>query len=239
MISTPVELALHRDDLIERAIEQLTSDTRTIAAWLGGSLGRGEEDAWSDVDLLVLVEDDQFDAFWSDRQALFDSIGSQILQQQPMPQNSIIPGGNFQLVIFSGPVEIDWTIAPVSNAQRAIDTMLLFERRPIPTVETPIVGGDDAFFRDKLEFFWAMAPVAVKYAARDDMLAAAGMISMLRESLSAIDERSTRPSLSRLNRQIALIEIQQLCSEAAVVGDDRAYIGIAGEIDHLIMLAAE
>lgn len=35
----------------------LAADPRVRAAWLGGSLGQGSGDAWSDVDILVLVEE--------------------------------------------------------------------------------------------------------------------------------------------------------------------------------------
>ena len=107
MISTPDELARRRDKLDELVIDQLTNDARIVAAWLGGSLGRNQQDAWSDVDLFVLIEDEYFEQFWHDRGALFDAVAPQVLQQKPIPQNSMLPGGNFQLVLFSGPVEID------------------------------------------------------------------------------------------------------------------------------------
>lgn len=239
MISTPDELALHRDSLVERAIDCLTNDDRTIAAWLGGSLGRNEEDAWSDIDLFVLVGDEHFDEFWHDRGSLFDAIAPQVLRQKPIPENSMLAGGNFQLIVFAGPVEIDWTIAPAKGATRPLDTLLLFERRPIPVGEAFPPGLNDANIRDRLEFFWAMAPVAVKYAARGDMLSAASMIATLRRSLAEIDRHATRPTLERLTKQIALVEIQQLCSEAVIIGDDRGLIGIANEVDRLILLAAD
>lgn len=238
MITNPEELALHRDSLVERAIDCLTADNRTVAAWIGGSLGRNGEDAWSDVDLFVLIEDDHFNDFWRERDTLFNAIGPVVFRQRPLPQNSMLLGGNFQLTIFPGPIEIDWTIAPANGAIRPTDTLPLFERRPTPIVEAIATEANEAEIREHLEFFWAMAPVAVKYAARNDMLNAAGMIATLRRSLAGIDHRATRPALERLTRQIALIEIQQLCSEAVVIGDDRSLLEIAGEVDRLIMLAA-
>src|SRR5258708_19197227 len=36
----------------------LENDARIEAAWLAGSLGRGQGDRWSDVDVLALVQDD-------------------------------------------------------------------------------------------------------------------------------------------------------------------------------------
>lgn len=54
---TPAQQAL-----IDRAAALLQSDPRVEAAWLAGSLGAGGGDEWSDVDLLVLVEDGAFPA---------------------------------------------------------------------------------------------------------------------------------------------------------------------------------
>lgn len=230
MSASLMKLASHRDALIDRLHEQLAGDTRVVAAWLHGSIGRGDGDAWSDIDLVVLIEDDRYAEFWADRQTLFNAIGQSVFQQHPIPGNSMVSGGGFQLTVFAGPVEIDWTIAPASGVARPSNTKLLFERDPIPIADPPQHLSPESDNEDRFEFFWAMAPIAVKYAARDDMLRAAGMISVLRDTL-----KRDRPNLTRLNRQIALIEIQQLCSEAV----DQKYAAIANEVDRLIVLAAE
>jgi hypothetical protein len=44
--------------------------------------------------------------------------------------------------------------------------------------------------------------------------------------------------LERLTKQIALVEIQRLCAEAAIVDTDRRFVDIANEVEQLIMLAA-
>jgi len=51
-VPTPAQAAL-----IDSIVEVLHADHRVEAAWLAGSLGRGEGDAFSDVDVLVLVPD--------------------------------------------------------------------------------------------------------------------------------------------------------------------------------------
>lgn len=232
MTSSRLEPANRRDALIEVIREHLAQDDRVISAWLHGSIGRGDSDAWSDIDLVVLVEDEHYHEFWVDRQSLFDAIGEPLLRQRPIPGNSIVPGGNFQLVVFAGPVEVDWTVAPASGVSRPANTNLLFQRQPIPIIEPTAPVRSESEVRDRIEFFWAMAPVAVKYAVRDDMLRTAGMISVLRDTLHG---NADRPILTRLNRQIALIEIQHLCSEAV----DPKYAAIANEVNRLIALAAE
>ena len=47
-----------RDDLLARIVGVLGADVRVRSAWLSGSFGRGEADAWSDFDLHVAVEDE-------------------------------------------------------------------------------------------------------------------------------------------------------------------------------------
>jgi hypothetical protein len=39
-----------RDDLLVRIVGVLQADVRVRSAWLTGSFGRGEADAWSDID---------------------------------------------------------------------------------------------------------------------------------------------------------------------------------------------
>ncbi|MGB2993620.1 MAG: nucleotidyltransferase domain-containing protein, partial [Paenisporosarcina sp.] len=45
------ELPIFREQLLNRALEDLTSDQNVLAIYLGGSLGRGNYDAFSDIDL--------------------------------------------------------------------------------------------------------------------------------------------------------------------------------------------
>ena len=49
--------------LFDRAVEVLGADERVRALWLSGSLGRGDADAMSDLDLLVAVADDDMTSF--------------------------------------------------------------------------------------------------------------------------------------------------------------------------------
>ena len=51
------------DLLFDRAVSVFERDDRVRALWLSGSLGRGDADAMSDLDLLVAVTDDGLPAF--------------------------------------------------------------------------------------------------------------------------------------------------------------------------------
>src|SRR5690606_19086707 len=46
-----------QQSLVEVLTSALAADTRVRAAWLGGSLGEDAGDAWSDVDIVVLVDE--------------------------------------------------------------------------------------------------------------------------------------------------------------------------------------
>lgn len=46
-----------QQDLIARLTRALSQDPRIQALWLSGSLGKGQGDAWSDVDLTAMVEE--------------------------------------------------------------------------------------------------------------------------------------------------------------------------------------
>jgi len=49
-------LEAHRE-FLRRALDQLTQDPRLAAVLVSGSTGRGEEDEWSDLDLVVVCDE--------------------------------------------------------------------------------------------------------------------------------------------------------------------------------------
>src|SRR5260221_14193953 len=57
MISPVAQHATNRDELLSHIVAVLNADDRVVAAWLTGSLGRGEDDDFSDIDLGVAVRD--------------------------------------------------------------------------------------------------------------------------------------------------------------------------------------
>lgn len=68
------------------------SDQRVLAAWLEGSLGAGEGDAWSDVDLHLAVVDEAFDSFIEPVEALLGRIGTVVAYLDiPLPGGRLIP----------------------------------------------------------------------------------------------------------------------------------------------------
>jgi hypothetical protein len=97
-------------------------------------------------------------------------------------------GGHFQLVVFDGPLEVDWNVGPLSLARRAPWHVLLFAREAVPLATPPKLSPEDrrTQCQERLVFLWAMAPIAVKYIARGDTSRAVGQIGLVRNAFIAL-----------------------------------------------------
>lgn len=161
-----------RTGLIEKATDTLARDSRVVAAWLAGSLGRGDADAYSDIDLWVVVRDEDMEAVRKGRRQFVEVLGTPILISEA-PQNAP-PGGAYLLTMYTGrygPQHIDWNWLPQSTAAIPPDVQLLFDHvglpvAPLPRIERP--HGDElaAALTQECAFFWAMCAVVAKYIAR-------------------------------------------------------------------------
>ena len=184
---TPGDLAAMRNEILTRIVDRGEQDERVVAAWLTGSFGRGEDDAWSDLDLHLAIEDAHMDAWWQARESLYREIAPPLFMQREMPSNAQ-EGGHFQLVYFPGPVEVDWNVGPVSLATRPPTSRMLFARRDIPVSQAQSIDADER--RERMQhatdFFWAMTPIAVKYAGRGATTAAVDQIDLLSRSLAEV-----------------------------------------------------
>lgn len=184
-----------RNELITRITEVLDADTRVGAAWLAGSIGRGEADEWSDIDLCIAVHDERVTEFWEDRLRFYNRVGRPVLLQPEMPANASMAGGRFQLVVFDGPIEVDICVGSVGGAQRYPATHVLFERVGIPVAIEPSLTPEERLGQAEwwLTFFWAMAPIAVKYAGRGETRSAASQVDLLTQSLIALRRLVEQP----------------------------------------------
>jgi hypothetical protein len=115
----------------------LRADPRVAAAWLSGSFGRDEADEWSDLDLHVAVGDGAALETWlGDPRPLFALGGEPLLVQANFPSDSML-GGRFWLVVYEGPVTVDWNIGPLALAIRPPASRPLFARAPLPLAPEP------------------------------------------------------------------------------------------------------
>jgi hypothetical protein len=175
-----------RDALFARVAALLRADSRIVATWLTGSLGRGDGDDLSDLDFWIVVRDDAMAAVAAERQSIVARAGSPVLIQEA-PHNAPV-GGAFLLVFYesvSGLQEIDWHWQPQSHARRPRHVRLVFDHVGIPDVEpAPLYAKSDqgALLTERIVFFWAMAPIAARKIARRQPQAALRLIDMMKRA---------------------------------------------------------
>ena len=184
-------LEAERAALLQHVERGLRSDARIAAAWLGGSLGRGDADALSDIDLALAVVDEHCADLNTQRRAFVAQFGEPILIQEA-PQNAP-PGGAFVLVLYRGsvaPQEIDWFWQPSGSANIPTSARLLFDRVALPRAPAWIFPTrEEVAARVSLRttFFWAMAFIAAKKIARGQRAAAFDLMRMMDRARDAVE----------------------------------------------------
>jgi predicted nucleotidyltransferase len=245
-----IEYVKHRDGLLERIRRVLEKDVRVRAAWLSGSFGRLEEDEWSDIDLHIAVEDGGLAGFLEEREKVYRSVGRPILVQNEMESDSQ-SGARFQLVFYPGPIEVDWNIGPVSRAETPSAFRMLVERDSVPAGSLAGLSREEqrAEANHWLTFFWAMAPIAVKFCGRSDTRRAVAQIDLLSTAFIALwrlvsSKVATAPNARTVNRVLepeldavlprlgstiapgsALDVVKQLCARVEGLHSDLEAIG--------------
>jgi Nucleotidyltransferase domain len=128
----PVLLARLRDRLLGRVLGLLEADPVIAGVALVGSLGRGEEDNWSDIDLFILASD-QFIRQFMNEPAASPWARADLLSDGR--HNS--PAGATSLGtthIRSGlPLWVDLHVHPADRTPWPTDSHVVFERRPVKT----------------------------------------------------------------------------------------------------------
>lgn len=175
-----------REALLARLTRILEGDERIAAAWLFGSVGRGEADDLSDLDLRVVVYDEHIGSLCESRQAYTAQAGEAVLFGEA-PQNRP-PGGAFLLTLYAGefgPQEVDWTWEPLSTACLWPGTRLLLNRAGLSRQGEMPWGYQPRPAQPALEEatqrvgnFWAMLLIVAKYAARSPQEEKMGLVGM-------------------------------------------------------------
>jgi hypothetical protein len=128
----PALLAGLRDRLLDQVLGLLKADLAVDGAALVGSLGRGEEDDWSDIDLFILASDQFIRRFmtepaaspWARADLLSDG-------RHNSPAGATSLGTTH---IRSGlPLWVDLHVHPTERTPWPADSLVLFERQPVKT----------------------------------------------------------------------------------------------------------
>jgi Nucleotidyltransferase domain len=129
-------LARLRDRLLDEVLGLLAADPEVAGVALVGSLGRGEEDDWSDIDLFILASDQFIRQFMNEPAASPWARGDLLSDGR---HNS--PAGATSLGtthIRSGlPLWVDLHVHPAERAPWPTDSRAVFERRPVRTGTLP------------------------------------------------------------------------------------------------------
>jgi hypothetical protein len=132
----PPLLARLRDRLLGHVLGLLEADLAVDGVAMVGSLGRGEEDNWSDIDLLILASD-QFIGQFMNEPAASPWARADLLSDGR--HNS--PAGATSLGtthIRSGlPLWVDLHVHPAGRTPWPTDSHVVFERRPAKTGTLP------------------------------------------------------------------------------------------------------
>lgn len=193
-----------RNDLIQKLTAHLQQDERVRAAWLAGSIARGDDDWLSDIDLYVAVTDESIEEVVRDRhdfaaQLLTPTLSMDQLRNAP-------PRGGYLLVHYPGeygPQHVDWFWQPESLARCPDNGRLLFDKLGLPVIDgkvweqemhqtgsRPAIDSTDPIdlITHDLEFFWAMSLIVAKYIARGDDETVGHMVALIERTLGRVTD---------------------------------------------------
>jgi hypothetical protein len=210
MNSTHASLTLsaysaNREGLLTHIHQHLEADPRFMAAWLGGSYGRGEQDSVSDLDLFVVVQDGfafplcrrqaaKASGTTPERLELFRQFG-EIANIHENHANAPL-NGTFSAVLYRDPpVIVDWVLAPQTGVVRPPATRLLFDRANTPSSGLNETGDSDRADRlaEGTAFFWMMAAVTTKYIVRGNAERVQELLMFVEAIVGEIAELAGRP----------------------------------------------
>ena len=163
-----------RSQQVQRLYQLLADDPRVQAAWLLGSLGRGQGDVLSDIDVRVVVEDAFTSEIITTRRACASLVGPVILFLEA-PQNAP-EGGAYLMACYAAPAAphiIDWQWQPRAGAVIPPNARVLFNRGEAAiSAETPpqryqtVEKAVDRHPQHIISYFWMMLMIAAKYVYR-------------------------------------------------------------------------
>lgn len=174
-----------RAALMQRLTQKLEQNAEMVACWLFGSLGRGEADALSDLDVWTIMPDAQIAQAVMQRREMAAGYGHLLLLVEG-PQNAPADGA-YLMALYdapTGPLQVDWYWQKQSQARIPPQTQVLFDRAGLPRDDRPLKLDynpnpepypdpslpfeQQARLRaeNSVAFFWAMLCITAKYAAR-------------------------------------------------------------------------
>jgi predicted nucleotidyltransferase len=114
-----------REAVVSRLVDLAKADERIAAVWLQGSLARGDDDPFSDIDAYLAVTDASFDAVWKARAQFLASLARPYAWS-----DATAPGLTAVHALLEGGIKIDLFFEAVSKIgeQRRPAVHVLFDR---------------------------------------------------------------------------------------------------------------
>lgn len=163
-----------REELLKQITDCLQNDSRVLAVWLFGSLGRSDADELSDIDIFVVAADENIQDMVEQRRQFASQVGKIVFFVEA-PQNAP-PDGGYLMAYYdmpTGPHQVDWYWQPQSLSHIPTETHVLFDRVGLPQKDSPIKFPGREPVKEIVEnplhfisFFWAMLLITAKYVVR-------------------------------------------------------------------------
>jgi predicted nucleotidyltransferase len=169
------------EDLIARFRDACAADERIAAAFVGGSVARGEADRYSDLDLCIVVPDASFEDVFADRAAIAAKLGTPVFVEDWGDEAPEV----FVMLAEGTDVELNFvresrlTRLEVGPIRSLVDRRSLLDALEIP-IQSPSRDDLIADVRQTLAWFWHDVGHFITAAGRSEIWWAAGQIEALR-----------------------------------------------------------
>jgi predicted nucleotidyltransferase len=169
------------EQVIERFADACSSDDRVIAAFVGGSIARGEADQYSDIDLCVVTADAEADDVFAGREAFVARLGTPLFLEDwglEDPEVFVILADGTDVEVFFVPQSRihEMQVGPILTV---LDRTGLLTDLEVP-VRAPHSEDLARELRRLLAWFWHDVSHLIKALGRGQLWWAAGEVESLR-----------------------------------------------------------
>jgi len=170
-----------RDELIARFTDACSADIRIVAAFVGGSVARGEADQYSDLDLCAIVSDEAADDVSSVRAAILEQLGTPLFleecgQEEPELFLIMVDGTDVELFCIRESRIHEMQVGPL---RPLLDRKGVLTNLELP-MKPPSRSDLTAELRHILAWFWHDVSHLIKALGRGQLWWAAGEAEALR-----------------------------------------------------------
>ncbi len=221
------------EQLIARFTDACSADNRVVAAFVGGSIARGEADPHSDVDLCVVATDEAADDVFADRAAMVAQLGTPLFLEDwghQLPEVFVIlaDGTDAEMFFIAESRIKEMQVGPILTL---LDRTGLLTNLELP-MRPPLSGDLAGELRRILAWFWHDVSHVIKALGRGQLWWAAGEIEALRgycvnlvrieqgveagdEPYFKIDAEASTVALESLRSTFVTIEAEALARAAS------------------------